>query len=125
MLPFSAVLWQLGRPVGLSAGSYRLHCHDVVADLRASGVFAPIFIAQATENSQANRKPAVGENPGVQPALVDPASGLFNGPDLDPIDHPASTQRTRDAAQIEVDRAAGLWLDVLAEHWPLLGRPGD
>ena len=113
MLPFCAVLWHPGEASALSPSAYRLHCHDIISDMRANGVFAPVFIARANENRTGTRQ----EKQIIQ---GDAAVGIFAGPNIDAIG-----SSTRERTHLNLDRAASLWLDVLSAHWSLLYSDDD
>jgi hypothetical protein len=109
MLSFSAVLWHLGDAPALSHRAYRLHCHDIIADLRSHGIFAPVFIASANENRP------IRDGTEARINIANPKGAIFAGPSLDPTGHEADASR-----KVDVDRAAALWFDVLSSYWPLL-----
>jgi Carbohydrate esterase, sialic acid-specific acetylesterase len=123
-LPFSGILWQQGEAeanhTNMSDLAYKMYFHDVVGDLRAHGVFAPIFVARSTicesgdhpyRNHAAIRR-AQGE-------LADPYHGIFPGPDTDQI----GAEGRRDGchfSDIGLHRCAALWFEVLSTHKRLL-----
>jgi hypothetical protein len=114
LLPFSAVLWQPGGAPELSNRVYQLHCHDIIADLRANGIFAPVFVAIANESKV--------RNAAEQIIPADPTVGIFAGPNLDTVRF-ASTGKTDDSVMVNAERAAELWLSSLSAHSSLLIRP--
>lgn len=125
-LAFSAVLWQQGEAEAsstkMSARAYKMHFHDIVGDLRAGGVFAPVFPAVAT-TCEAGGRPqlniaAIRE---AQLGLAEPAGGIFAGPDTDSL----GAEFRFDSCHFSgpgLDRCAALWCDVLSARWSLLAR---
>jgi hypothetical protein len=124
VLPFSAVLWQQGEAEAnhtqMSAQAYRMHFHDLVADLRANGVFAPVFAASATfckagphsfQNRTAVRKALL--------ELPDPTGGIFAGPDTDAIG-PEGRFDGCHFSENGLRRCAELWLGTLGARQNLL-----
>ena len=117
--PVSAVLWQQGEAEAnhtqLSTQAYKMHFHDIVGDLRANGVFAPIFVARSTiceggahpyKNHNAIRE--------AQSDLPDPHCGVVAGPDTDVI----GADERSDGCHFStagLDHCAALWLDVLTK----------
>jgi Carbohydrate esterase, sialic acid-specific acetylesterase len=124
VLPLSAVLWQQGETEAnrtlMSAQAYKMHFHDIVADLRANGVFAPVFVACATfceggRDSRQNR--AV-----IRQALLelpDPEGGIFAGPDTDEIGLEGRSDGCH-FSEPGLARCAELWLEALAPRRPLI-----
>jgi hypothetical protein len=118
-LPFSAVLWQQGEAdaahTDISALAYKMHFRDAIADLRANGVFAPVFAAISTLGSCSGD--SSGNRDAVRSALLslpDPSCGIFSGPDLD-----SEAVWAPDVAA----KSAELWLSALADRRGLLDRP--
>ena len=119
-LPFSGIFWQQGEAeanhTNMSDLAYKMYFHDIVGDLRAHGVFAPIFVARSTvcetgghpyQNHAAIR--------GAQFELADAYRGVFPGPDTDQI----GAEGRRDGchfSDIGLQRCATLWLEVLTSH---------
>jgi hypothetical protein len=126
-LPFSAVLWQQGEAEAnhttMSAVAYQAHLHDIIADLRSRGVFAPVFIATATY-CEAGPHPFHNAEQirGAQLAAIDPSAGFFPGPDVDAIvgDGRYDQCHLSDAG---LHRCAELWFDTLAPRRNLLIKP--
>ena len=109
LLPFSAVLWQqaetdAGRQL-LSAKTYTMHFHDIVADLRANGVFAPVFVACTAPAGEGapedDRSAAIRQ---AQRHLPAASSAIFAGPDVGTL------------AAVSSERAARLWCEVLSAN---------
>jgi hypothetical protein len=52
VIPFSSIIWQQGEAEAnhtrMSTQAYKMRFYDVVADLRANAVFAPVFVACTT-----------------------------------------------------------------------------
>lgn len=115
ILAFSAVLWQPGGAPDLSSRAYQLHCHDIIADLRANGIFAPVFGAVANETKVRDASEYI--------IPADPATGTFAGPNLDTIRFGPGASKLDDGVMTNVDRAAELWLSLLSAHSSLLMRP--
>jgi Carbohydrate esterase, sialic acid-specific acetylesterase len=124
VLPFSAVLWQQGETEAnhtqMSAQAYKMHFHDVVADLRANGVFAPIFAACATFCEAS--PPAFQNRTAIRQALLelpDATGGIFGGPDTDTIG-PEGRFDGCHFSEHGLQRCAELWLDALSPRRRLL-----
>jgi Carbohydrate esterase, sialic acid-specific acetylesterase len=124
VLPFSAVLWQQGETEAnrtqMSAQAYKMHFHDIVADLRANGVFAPVFAACATF-CEADAHPCQNR-PTIRQALLelpDSEGGIFAGPDTDAI----GPEHRSDGCHFSghgLDRCAELWRDALGPRRQLI-----
>jgi hypothetical protein len=124
VLPFSAVLWQQGETEAnrtqMSAQAYKMHFHDVVADLRANGVFAPVFVACATFCEAGT--PAFQNRTAIRQALLelpDATGGIFGGPDTDTIG-PEGRSNGCHFSEHGLQRCAELWLDALNPRRRLL-----
>jgi hypothetical protein len=126
-LPFSAVLWQQGEAeanhTSMSAAVYKAHLHDIVADLRSRGVFAPVFVAAATcceagphpfDNAAQIRQ--------AQLTITDPSAGFFPGPDVDAIGADGRYDGCH-LSEAGLRRCAELWFEVLAPRRRLLLKP--
>ena len=126
-LRYSAVLWQQGETdspnTQMSARAYQLHFQDMIAALRSNGVFAPVFPAIATgghDSDKANGDSQAGMRE-AQCALPNSRAGIFAGPDIDSV----GTELRFDGCHFSgkgLERGADLWLEILAERWPLLQR---
>jgi hypothetical protein len=127
LLPISAVLWQQGEAEAnhtqMSALVYRRHFHEIVDDLRNNGVFAPVFVAQATKCDAGahpyENRPAIRE---AQSTLPDPSRGVFAGPDTDTI----GTSDRYDGCHLSekgLQRCSELWFNVLSSRKHLLRKP--
>jgi Carbohydrate esterase, sialic acid-specific acetylesterase len=123
VLPFSAVLWQQGEAEAnrsqMSARSYKMRFHDLVADLRANGVFAPVFAACATL-CEGDSHPYQNRTP-IRQALLelpDPSGGIFPGPDTDAIGREDRFDGYH-FSENGLRRCAELWLGPLS----ICGRP--
>lgn len=125
-LPFSAVLWQQGEAEAnhteMSAKAYKLHFQDLVSDLRANGVFAPVFVARSTlcqyPSGSGRNRDAIRE---AQHDLPDISVGIFAGPDTDEVGLDQRFDRCRLSGP-GLQRCAELWLDAIAHHRPLLDK---
>lgn len=124
VLPFSAVLWQQGETEAnrsqMSAQAYKMHFHDMVADLRANGVFAPVFAACATF-CEAGGGPCQNRH-SIRQALLelpDAEGGIFAGPDTDAIGPEDRSDGCHFSAH-GLDRCAELWRDVLRPRRQLI-----
>jgi hypothetical protein len=127
LLPCTAVLWMQGEAEAKSTqmppSDYARHFHDIVADLRANGVVAPVFpavttLCEAGEPPYTNA-PAIRE---AQLSLPNPAEGVFAGPETDSVGREFRFDCCHFSAA-GLDRCADLWLATLARHWPLLAKP--
>ena len=125
VLPFSAVLWQQGETEAnrsqMSAQAYKMHFHDMVADLRANGVFAPVFVACATF-CEAGGGPCQQNRHSIRQALLelpDAEGGIFAGPDTDAIGPEDRSDGCHFSAH-GLDRCAELWRDVLRPRRQLI-----
>ncbi len=124
LLSFSGVLWQQGEAEAnhtrMSETVYRMHFYDIVADLRANGVFAPIFIARATL-CEAGEHPHRNQDAirMAQTCLANPTQGILPGPDTDVIGLNERTDGYHLSAQ-GLERCAELWFDAIAERRNLL-----
>jgi hypothetical protein len=123
VLPFSAVLWQQGETEAnrtqMSARAYKMHFHDIVADLRANGVFAPVFAACATfcEAGDPCQNRAV-----IRQALLElpnPEGGIFAGPDTDAIGVQGRFDGCHFSAQ-GLEQCAELWCRALVSRRRLI-----
>lgn len=128
-LPFSAVLWQQGEAEAnhttMSAVAYQAHLHDIIADLRGRGVFAPIFVAAATY-CEAGPHPFhnAAQIRGAQLSAIARSAGLFPGPDIDTISGDGRYDRCH-LSGVGLQRCAELWFDVLAPRRKLLIKSTD
>lgn len=92
---------------------YRKNLHEVIATFRRYGVDAPFFVALATRCGDAPHPNAVNIRAG-QLGCVDPAAGIFLGPDTDKI----GVEHRWDKCHFDsagLDLAASLWLESLVE----------
>ena len=114
-LVFSHLLWHQGESnAGPDADFHRyLNClQDIHASLRQYGVTAPLYIAQATICDSAPNEIIRS----AQRSAVDPALGIFAGPDTDTIgfEHRFDNCHMNEAG---LTRHAAMWADILsAEH---------
>jgi hypothetical protein len=128
-LPFSAVLWQQGEAEAnhttMSAATYQAHLHDVVADLRSRGVFAPVFVAASTY-CEADPHPFYNAEQirGAQLATDGRSAGFFPGPDIDVIVGDGRYDQCH-LSDTGLQRCAELWFDVLAPRRKLLIKSSD
>jgi hypothetical protein len=123
-LNFSAVLWQQGEAEAnhtqMPASEYQRLFHEIAADLRENGVFAPVFVARSTlcdggdhphNNHEAIRSAQVG--------LASTIGGILMGPDTDTI----GTEDRFDGCHLSqngLQRCADLWFETIAAHRRLL-----
>lgn len=120
----SAVLWQQGEAEAnhtkMSAAQYRRAFDEVVADLRAKGVFAPVMVACSTlceagerthDNTDEIRKALL--------AMEDPASGILRGPDTDVVGPEHRYDRCHLAGS-GLNLCADLWFEAIRANRPLL-----
>lgn len=118
-MPFSAVFWQQGEAEAnhttIAAATYQRHFHEVLADLRQRGVFAPVFVARATLcDAASNPCRNHAEIRTAQANLVDASNGILAGPDTDTIG-PDGRHDGCHLSQAGLERCAELWFDVLRE----------
>jgi len=110
-LPPTHLLWHQGEQdsrLGTDPEQYRADFHALVAAIRAAGSAAPIYVAQATYCGGQD-SPALRD---AQRALVDPALGIFAGPDTDVLRGPARYDDCHFSAS-GAARHAALWRDAL------------
>jgi Carbohydrate esterase, sialic acid-specific acetylesterase len=103
------VLWHQGEAnVGDSGMAYREKFLEVFSILRRHGIYAPIFVAQATIcGGEANAELRAG-----QLSLVDPAKKIFVGPDTDQL----GLEYRYDGCHFDgngADRHAELWYEAV------------
>jgi hypothetical protein len=75
------VLWHQGEANINDPQDYTRAFSSVFATIRRNGVYAPVYVAQATRCGGAGSEPLRA----VQRALVDPAKGILAGPNTDDI----------------------------------------
>ncbi len=123
-MPFSGVFWQQGEAEAnhtrMSAEEYKAHFHDIVRDLRANGVFSPVFVALATL-CEVNAHPFTNHEAvrAAQSSLPDATAGIFAGPDVDGI----GLEKRYDGCHLAssgLEACCELWFEVLLQHKPLL-----
>lgn len=117
------ILWQQGEGnpgIGDVQGrQYRKNLLEVIGTFRKCGADAPFFVSLTTlcggphanaDNIRAGQK-----------GVVNPAAGIFQGPDTDTI----GVEHRWDAChfnEVGLDLAASLWLEVLADFARITGR---
>lgn len=124
LLNFSAVLWQQGEAEAnhteMPATQYQGLIHEIAADLRENGVFAPIFVALSTlceAGDHPHRNHAAIRS--AQMGLANAANGFLRGPDTDTID---VTDRFDGChlSEAGLQRCADLWFQTIAAKHELL-----
>ncbi len=112
---FTHLLWHQGESdavLGINPADYELRFRGMIAAIRALGVNAPVFIAQATRCANSPPSPDIRW---AQHDLVDPSKGIFAGPDTDTID----TTWRYDGCHFSdkgLDRHAAMWLEVIKAY---------
>jgi hypothetical protein len=112
---FTHLLWHQGESdavLGTRKEDYQQRFIAMLAALRALGVDAPAFVAVAT---RCGDYPPNAEIRAAQTELVNPALGIFAGPDTDQLD----TTFRHDGCHFSnagLDAHAEMWLKVLEDH---------
>jgi len=117
-LSITHVLWHQGETDAINelrGGDYAGHLRVVVAAIRALGVRAPVFIAQASLCAASPRNDDIRAG---QHALVAPADGIFAGPDTDSLVGPEMRFDGCHFTAHGLDAHADMWLDVLTTAAP-------
>ena len=116
-LVFTHLLWDQGEAdayAQTSAAAYRQRFGAIVAAIRDLGVDAPIYVARATRCAKLRPSEDLGN---AQAALVNPASGVLAGPDLDTLGFAERYDGCHFSTE-GLERASDLWLDALAASPP-------
>lgn len=111
-LVFTHLLWDQGEAdayARTSAEAYRQRFGAMVASIRALGVNAPIYVARTTRCAKIRPSEVLAN---AQSALVNPASGIRAGPDLDTLGFAERYDGCHFSTE-GLDRAAELWLAAL------------
>lgn len=111
-LVFTHLLWDQGEADAFartSASAYRQRFGEMVASIRAQGVNAPIYVARTTRCAKTRPSEELAN---AQRALVNPASGILAGPDLDVLGFAERYDGCHFSTE-GLDRAAELWLAAL------------
>ena len=127
MLPVTAVIWQQGEADAnhseMTDTNYKMLFFEVASDLRANGVFAPIFVARTTL-CEVNEHPFNNHEAirNAQASLPDAQGGIIAGPDIDTIGVDARYDRCH-FSKIGLDRCSDLWFETLSAQSALLRKP--
>jgi len=124
LLNFSAVLWQQGEAEAnhtqMPATEYQSLVHEIAADLRENGVFAPVFVALSTlcEGGEHPNKNHAAIR-AAQADLANAMNGFLRGPDTDTI---GSNDRFDGChlSEAGLQRCADLWFQTIAAKRVLL-----
>ncbi len=108
-------LYQQGEAEGAQANylwaDWARDFNAMVGAIRATGMAAPIFVAQCTESGNGPSEPLRS----IQRSVVDPAQGILAGPDLDMIGPDERWDRCHFSVN-GLNRAAELWFDILSSE---------
>ena len=111
-LKFTHLLWHQGEAdamTGTSPDEYRKQFGALLASIRAQGVEAPIFVAQTSRCARFLPSGAIRD---AQHSLIDPALGIYSGPDTDTLGREARYDGCHFSTE-GLDQAAELWLKSL------------
>ena len=114
-LVFTHLLWHQGESdavLGTAAEDYQARFLALLAAIRALGVDAPAFVAVATRCGQYPPNEAIRN---AQRGLVNPALGIFAGPDTDQL----GPEYRYDGCHFSdqgLDTHAQMWLEVIRAH---------
>lgn len=114
-LRFTHLLWHQGESdavLGTDAESYRRSFLAMLAAIRKLGVDAPVFVALASRCGEYPPNEAIRA---AQAALVNPALGIYAGPDTDQL----GLEYRYDGCHFSAEglaQHAQLWLDVLRAY---------
>jgi hypothetical protein len=114
-LVFTHLLWHQGESdaaLGTAAEDYQARFLALLAAIRALGVDAPAFVAVATRCGQYPPNEAIRN---AQRGLVNPALGIFAGPDTDQL----GPEYRYDGCHFSdqgLDAHAQMWLEVIRAH---------
>jgi len=114
-LVFTHLLWHQGESdaaLGTSAEDYQRRFLAMLSAIRALGVDAPVFVAVATRCGQYPPNEAIRA---AQLGLVNPALGIFAGPDTDRL----GPEYRHDGCHLSdrgLDAHAEMWLQVIRDH---------
>lgn len=113
-LSITHVLWHQGETDAIDAMTskpYQQHLAIVLKSLRALGVAAPIYIAQASLCKDTPRNDAIRQG---QRAIIDQFEGVTIGADTDTLTGPDMRYDGCHFTARGLDAHAGLWFDALA-----------
>jgi hypothetical protein len=111
-LVFTHLLWDQGEADAYAKTSpdvYRQRFEAMVAAIRGLGVNAPVYVARATRCAKVRPSEELGD---AQAALVDAASGILAGPNLDTLGFSERYDGCHFSTE-GLERAADLWLEAL------------
>jgi len=114
-LVFTHLLWHQGESdaaLGTSAREYQRQFLAMLSAIRALGVDAPVFVAVATRCGQYPPNEVIRA---AQLGLVNPALGIFAGPDTDQL----GPEYRHDGCHFSdrgLDAHAEMWLQVIRDH---------
>jgi len=111
------LLWHQGERdmvSGTSAETYVAAFGEMLAAIRAAGIDAPVYVAQATYCSGRD-SPTLRD---AQRGLVDPARGVFAGPDTDTLRSPQDRHDDCHFSAQGAERHADAWRDALLAAAP-------
>ncbi len=114
-LTFTHLLWHQGESdavLGTSAEDYQARFLAMLAAIRALGVNAPAFVAVATRCGQYPPNEVIRS---AQRSLVNPALGIFAGPDTDQLG-PEYRYDGCHFSEHGLDMHAQMWLEVIRAH---------
>lgn len=112
---FTHLLWHQGESdavLGTSTQDYEDRFRAMLAAIRQLGVDAPAFVAVTTRCSAFIPNPEIRK---AQQALVDPALGIFGGPDTDVLDESFRYDGCH-FSDAGLDMHANLWLKVIRDY---------
>jgi len=112
---FTHLLWHQGESdavLGTSTQEYEERFRSMLASIRQQGVDAPAFVAVTTRCSAFIPNPEIRQ---AQQDLVNPAQGIFAGPDTDMLDETFRFDSCHFSNE-GLDMHANLWLKVIREH---------
>ncbi|MGE3771987.1 MAG: sialate O-acetylesterase [Gammaproteobacteria bacterium] len=111
------LLWHQGEQdmrLGTAPERYRDGFRALVDAIRAQGVAAPVFVARATY-CNGDDSPLLRA---AQQALIEPARGIYAGPDTDGLRGPAWRRDDCHFTAAGAERHAELWRDALLAATP-------
>lgn len=111
-LTFTHLLWQQGEMDAMmrtSGEAYREQFGAMLASIRRAGVDAPIYVARATRCARSRPSTEIGN---AQSGLVDPASGILAGPDMDQLGFAERYDGCHFSTE-GLERAAQLWQEAV------------
>ena len=112
---FTHLLWHQGESdavLGTSTQDYEDRFHALLSAIREHGVDAPAFVAVTTRCSAFIPNPEIRK---AQQDLVNPALGIFGGPDTDVLDETFRFDSCH-FSDAGLDMHANLWLKVIRDY---------